>query len=83
MDKTNTAGANLSGSIIEYISGMRLIKAYNMESRSFKKYKDAIDSFHELWVAMSKKLANPIQRILRVQFEAAVRSRCQKQFGCV
>lgn len=58
MDKTNTAGANLSGSIIEYISGMRLIKAYNMESRSFKKYKDAIDSFHELWVAMSKKLGS-------------------------
>ena len=34
-----------------------LFRSYNMESKSFKKYKDAIDSFHELWVAMSKKLA--------------------------
>lgn len=56
MKNLNETAGDLSSSIIEYISGMRLIKAYNMGTSSFKKYSTAIDDSHSLWVKMSKKL---------------------------
>ena len=38
MPRVTTATANFNSVIIEYISGMKLIKAYNMGSRSFQKF---------------------------------------------
>jgi ATP-binding cassette subfamily B protein len=58
MDNANKSGAELNGSIIEYINGMRVIKAYNMGSSSFKKYANAIEAFHTLWVKMAQKLGS-------------------------
>ncbi len=49
----------LNSAIIEYISGMRLIKAYNMGSRSFRKYAKAIDKANASWVQVSKKMGPP------------------------
>lgn len=54
MDRVNTNGALLSGTIIEYISGMRLIKAYHMGTRSFHKYAAAIEESHKLWGDISR-----------------------------
>ena len=54
MDEINSSSGLLSGSVGEYVNGMRVIKAYNMSVRSFKKYSEAIDSQHELWCAISK-----------------------------
>lgn len=56
MDKANSSGTALNANFIEYISGMKLIKAYNMGSSSFKKYSTAVDESHTLWVKMSEKL---------------------------
>lgn len=58
MERANKSNAALNNAIIEYISGMRLIKAYNMGSKSFKKYSHAIDSSHSLWTEMSRKLGS-------------------------
>ncbi|MDD3746528.1 MAG: ABC transporter ATP-binding protein [Anaerostipes sp.] len=54
MDRVNTTGAALSGAIIEYISGMRLIKAYHMGTKSFHKYANAIEDSHTLWGDISR-----------------------------
>lgn len=54
MPQVNETGGNLSGSISEYVNGMRLIKAYNMGTRSFKKYSSAIDEQHRMWGAVSR-----------------------------
>ena len=54
MGDSNKTQADMNSTVIEYISGMRLIKAYNMGTKSFKKYSDAIESFHRLWCAISK-----------------------------
>ncbi len=50
---------DLNATIIEYISGMKLIKAYNMGSRSFKRYADAVRDEHSVWVEMSRKMGPP------------------------
>lgn len=49
----NDVGANLNSTIIEYITGMRIIKSYNMTSSSFTKYKEACTDKSVLW----KKIA--------------------------
>ncbi len=54
MDQVNSASGNLSSSINEYVNGMRLIKAYNMGARSFRKYASAIDQQHKMWGDISR-----------------------------
>ncbi|SHH82616.1 ATP-binding cassette, subfamily B [Sporobacter termitidis DSM 10068] len=51
--------ANFNSVIIEYISGMKLIKAYNMGSKSFRKFSDAIEEENKVWNQISKRTAPP------------------------
>lgn len=55
MSRVTTAMANFNSVIIEYISGMKLIKAYNMGSSSFQKFSDAIEEENRIWTIVSKK----------------------------
>ncbi|UNK17237.1 ABC transporter ATP-binding protein/permease [Paenibacillus sp. N3/727] len=59
MDRATRSIAGLNAAIIEYIQGMRLIKAYNMSSKSFKKYADAVDDEFNVWKEMSLKMGPP------------------------
>lgn len=59
MGEMNSSLSNLNSTMIEYINGMRLIKAYNMGSKSFKKYCDAIDSQYSVWKRATKKMGIP------------------------
>ena len=54
MPLVNEASGSLSGSINEYVNGMRLIKAYHMGALSFQKYASAIDGQHRMWGAISR-----------------------------
>lgn len=54
MDRVSAAGGHLSSSISEYVNGMRLIKAYNMGSQSFKKYASSIEEQHQMWGDISR-----------------------------
>ncbi len=54
MDRINTSASDLSGTVSEYVNGMRLIKAYNMSVRSFRKYSDAIEGQFSMWSDISK-----------------------------
>ena len=56
LPRANLALANMNSVVIEYISGMKQIKAYNMGSDSFKKYSDAIHEENDCWNAMSKRM---------------------------
>lgn len=55
MPHVTTATANFNSVIIEYISGMKLIKAYNMGSRSFQKFSNAIEEENDIWNKVSRK----------------------------
>lgn len=54
MPGVNAASSHLSGSINEYVNGMRLIKAYQMGAQSFRKYASAVEEQHRMWGAISK-----------------------------
>ena len=56
LPRANLALANMNSVVIEYISGMKQIKAYNMGSDSFKKYSDAIHEGNDCWNVMSKRM---------------------------
>ncbi len=55
MPQVTQAMANFNSVIIEYIHGMKLIKAYNMGSRSFQKFAEAIEEENRIWNKVSKK----------------------------
>lgn len=59
MGEANQSLINLNAAIIEYISGMRQIKAYNMGSSSFRKYRSAIEAENKIWNRISKKMGPP------------------------
>jgi ATP-binding cassette subfamily B protein len=56
MARANKSLANFNSVVIEYISGMKLIKAYNMGSESFKKFSKAINEENAVWNEMSRKM---------------------------
>jgi ATP-binding cassette subfamily B protein IrtA len=59
LPRVSTSLANFNSVIIEYISGMKLIKAYNMGSQSFRKFSDAIQEENRVWNQISKRTAPP------------------------
>lgn len=59
MDRANRSITSLNSVMIEYISGMKLIKAYNMGSKSFQKYSDAIHEENDMWNQMSRRMGPP------------------------
>lgn len=71
MDRANESARNFNSVIIEYIHGMRLIKAYNMGSRSFKKFKAAITEENNLWNEMSIK-TGPLYAAFNIALECGM-----------
>lgn len=56
MDRANRSVVNLNSVMVEYISGMKLIKAYNMGSKSFQKFSAAVKEENDVWNEMSRKM---------------------------
>lgn len=71
MAKVNETGNHLSGSIHEYVNGMRLIKAFHMGTRSFRKYAEAIDDQHKMWGDISRA-TGPLYAIYVVMLECGI-----------
>ena len=66
LNDMNTSLSALNSTMIEYIRGMRVIKALNMGSRSFTKYCSAIEAQHSVWKRMSKKMGLPFSMYVLV-----------------
>lgn len=71
MDRASESTRNFNSVIIEYIHGMRLIKAYNMGSQSFQKFKAAITSENDLWNEMSIK-TGPLYAVFDIALECGM-----------
>lgn len=71
MPRVTTAMANFNSVIIEYIGGMKLIKAYNMGSSSFQKFSDAIEEENHIWTTVSKK-TGPFYAVFIVVLECGM-----------
>lgn len=59
MHDSNQSLIAFNSIMIEYIRRMRLIKAYNMGSKSFKKFSDAIKEENRVWNLISRKMGPP------------------------
>ena len=59
MDRANRSITTLNSVMIEYISGMKLIKAYNMGSKSFQKFSGAIQEENAMWNETSRRMGPP------------------------
>ncbi|PXV95894.1 ATP-binding cassette subfamily B protein [Lachnotalea glycerini] len=59
LEDANQSLVNLNSVIIEYISGMKVIKAFHMGSNSFLKYKNTIEEENKIWNKISKKMGPP------------------------
>ena len=59
MERANQSITALNSVMIEYISGMKLIKAYNMGSKSFQKFSDAIQEENAMWNETSRRMGPP------------------------
>lgn len=59
MERANQSITALNSVMIEYISGMKLIKAYNMGSKSFRKLSDAIQEESAMWNETSRRMGPP------------------------
>lgn len=57
MQRVTTSMANFNSVIIEYISGMKLIKAYNLGSSSFRKFSEVIEEENSIWNIVSRRTA--------------------------
>lgn len=71
MDRASESTRNFNSVIIEYIHGMRLIKAYNIGSQSFQKFKAAITSENDLWNEMSIK-TGPLYAVFDIALECGM-----------
>ena len=59
MEDATRSIKNLNQVILEYLNGMKLIKALGLKSRSFRKFSDAVAEEHRMWVSISKKMGPP------------------------
>ena len=59
MERASRSISSLNSVMIEYISGMKLIKAYNMGSKSFQKYSNAVNEENAMWNEMSRRMGPP------------------------
>lgn len=54
MPQVNSSGSHLSSAVHEYVGGMRLIKAFHMGTRSFRKFSQAVEEQHQMWGDISR-----------------------------
>ena len=57
LPEANESLADFNSVMVEYVRGMRLIKAYRMGSKSFQKFREAILDGNRAWNRISKKTA--------------------------
>ena len=71
LPETNASLADFNSVMVEYVRGMRLIKAYRMGSKSFKKFRDAILDENRAWNKIAKKTA-PLYAVFILLLESGL-----------
>lgn len=56
MKDAEQAMNDLTSTSVEFVQGMKTVKAFHVTGKSYKKYNQAIEDEHNVWVKMSKKL---------------------------
>lgn len=64
MERANHSITSLNSVMIEYMNGMKLIKAYDMGSESFRKFSGAVNEENAVWNETSKRMGPPFAAFL-------------------
>ena len=64
MERANHSITSLNSVMIEYMNGMKLIKAYDMGSASFCKFSGAVNEENAVWNETSKRMGPPFAAFL-------------------
>lgn len=64
MERANHSITSLNSVMIEYINGMKLIKAYDMGSESFGKFSGAVNEENVVWNETSRRMGPPFAAFL-------------------
>ena len=71
LPEANVSLEGFNSVMVEYVRGMRLIKAYRMGSQSFKKFTEAILDGNKAWNKISKKTA-PLYAVFILLLESGL-----------
>ena len=71
LPEANVSLEGFNSVMVEYVRGMRLIKAYRMGSQSFKKFTEAIHDGNKAWNKISKKTA-PLYAVFILLLESGL-----------
>ncbi len=71
LPEANESLTGFNSVMVEYVRGMRLIKAYRMGSKSFKKFREAIIDENRAWNKISKKTA-PLYAVFILLLESGL-----------
>lgn len=55
MPRAAEALSKMNSVMVEYISGMRVIKALDMGTASFRRFRDSVDEEHGVWCAIARR----------------------------
>lgn len=61
----------LNSTIIQYINGMNVMKAFNLSAKSFKNYKDITEEYADYWIDLSMKTA-PLYGVFLVLIDSGL-----------
>ncbi len=61
----------LNSTIIQYINGINVMKAFNLSAKSFKNYKDITEEYADYWVEITMKSA-PIYAVFLVLIDSGL-----------
>lgn len=57
MEQYHNVVKKLNSTIIQYINGINVMKAFNLTAKSFKNYKEVTEEYTALWLKMTKESA--------------------------
>ncbi|MHB8032921.1 ABC transporter permease [Clostridium botulinum] len=61
----------LNSTIIQYINGMNVMKAFNLSAKSFKNYKDITEEYADYWIDLTMKSA-PLYGVFLVLIDSGL-----------
>lgn len=61
----------LNSTIIQYINGMNVMKAFNLSAKSFKNYKDTTEEYADYWIQMTMESA-PLYGVFLVLIDSGL-----------
>lgn len=71
MQKYHNLVQKLNSTIIQYINGMNVMKAFNLSAKSFKNYKDTTEEYADYWTEITMETA-PLYSVFLVLIDSGL-----------